>query len=115
MKYLTHSELGILKELRARFLAGKAGARDYWQSPEHLQLYDAFFAERIGWKWDAVIDELSRRRWRPQMTRVLDWGCGTGVAHRRVMAAWPQFTELALYDRSPRAKLFAAQRAQEQF
>jgi ribosomal protein RSM22 (predicted rRNA methylase) len=115
MKHFTSGELGILEELRERFLAGTAGHADYWQSPEHLELYDSLFAERIGWKWDAVIDELNRRGWRPKTTRVLDWGCGTGVAHRRVMAAWPQFTEVALHDRSPRAKHYAAQRAQQEF
>ncbi|HSI14100.1 MAG TPA: small ribosomal subunit Rsm22 family protein, partial [Chthoniobacter sp.] len=47
--------------------------------------------------------------------RVLDWGCGTGVAHRRVLAAWPQFTALALHDRSPRARMFAAEKARQEF
>jgi ribosomal protein RSM22 (predicted rRNA methylase) len=115
MKHFTPRELRILDELRERFLAGTAGAADYWQSPEHLELYDAIFAERIGWKWDAVLDELRWRGWSPRSTHLLDWGCGTGIAHRRVLATWPQFTTLALHDRSPRARMFSAEKAQREF
>ena len=111
----TPGELDTLRELREHFLNRTAGAADYWQSPEHLELYDSTFAERIGWKWDAVLDELRLRGWRPRSTRVLDWGCGTGIAHRRVLAAWPQFTALALHDRSPRARMFSAERARREF
>lgn len=113
--HFTPGELDTLRELRERFLAGTAGAADYWQSPEHLELYDTMFAERIGWKWDAVLDELRLRGWRPRSTRVLDWGCGTGVAHRRVLAAWPQFTALELHDRSPKARMYSAEKAQREF
>jgi ribosomal protein RSM22 (predicted rRNA methylase) len=115
IKHFTSRELATLRQLRERFLAGTAGAGDYWQSPEHLELYDATFAERIGWKWDAVLAELRLREWRPRGTRVLDWGCGTGVAHRRVLAEWPQFAALSLHDRSPRARFFAAEKARAAF
>jgi len=115
MNHFTPHELATLRELRERFLAGTAGAADYWESPEHLDLYDATFGERIGWKWDAVLDELRLRGWRPRATRLLDWGCGTGVAHRRVLARWPQFPALALHDRSPRARLFSVEKAQLAF
>jgi ribosomal protein RSM22 (predicted rRNA methylase) len=115
IKYFTPRELATLRQIRDRFLAGTAGAADYWQSPEHLQLYDTTFAERIGWKWDAVLDELRIRGWQPRSTRVLDWGCGTGVAHRRVLARWPQLAALSLHDRSPQARMFAAERAGREF
>jgi len=108
-------ELRILRELRERFLAGTAGAADYWQSPDHLELYDSTYAERIGWKWDGVLDELDLRGWRPRSTHVLDWGCGTGVAHRRVLVKWPQFTAANLHDRSLHARLFAAQKTRREF
>jgi len=114
-RHFNPQELTTLRQLRERFLAGTAGAADYWQTPEHLELYDSTFAERIGWKWDAVIDELGRRGWQPRSTRVLDWGCGTGIAHRRVLAAWPQLKALALHDRSPRARMYAAEKAQRTF
>jgi len=110
MKHFTSRELHTLRQLRERFLAGTAGEADYWQSPEHLELYDTTYGERIGWKWDAVLAELRLRGWRPRSTRVLDWGCGTGVAHRRVLEEWPQFTTLALHDRSPRARFFSAEK-----
>jgi ribosomal protein RSM22 (predicted rRNA methylase) len=115
INHFTPRDLATLRELRERFLAGTAGAADYWKSPEHLELYDATFAERIGWKWDAVLDELRLRNWQPRSTRILDWGCGTGVAHRRVLEMWPQFSRLTLHDRSPQARLFAAARAQAAF
>jgi ribosomal protein RSM22 (predicted rRNA methylase) len=114
-KHFTSHDLATLRDLRERFLTGKAGAADYWLSPEHLELYDAMFAERIGWKWDAVLDELRLRGWQPRSTRVLDWGCGTGVAHRRVLAMWPQFTALALHDRSPQARNFSVEKARLAF
>jgi hypothetical protein len=113
MNHFTSRELHTLRQLRERFLAGTAGVADYWQSPEHLELYDATFAERIGWKWDAVLAELRWRGWRPRSTRVLDWGCGTGVAHRRVLAEWQQFTALAIHDRSARARFFSAGKVRE--
>lgn len=115
IRYFSPHDLSVLRQLRERFLAGTAGKADYWQSPEHLELYDANFAERIGWKWDAVLDELQRRGWKSKSTRVLDWGCGTGVAHRRVLAAWPHISELAVHDRSPQAKMYAAEKARAEF
>jgi len=115
MKHFTPQDLSTLRALRERFLAGTAGAADYWQSPEHLTLYDSTYAERIGWKWDAVLDELRLRGWRSRCTRLLDWGCGTGIAHRRVLATWPQFTALALHDRSPQARMFAAEKVRREF
>ena len=115
IKYFSPHDLKTLRVLRERFLAGTAGAADYWQSPEHLELYDSTYAERIGWKWDAVLDELRLRGWRSRCTRILDWGCGTGIAHRRVLTTWPQFTALALHDRSPHARMFAAEKARREF
>jgi ribosomal protein RSM22 (predicted rRNA methylase) len=115
IKHFTPRDLRTLRDLRERFLAGTAGAADYWQSPEHLELYDSTYAERIGWKWDAVLDELRLRGWRSRCTRILDWGCGTGIAHRRVLSTWPQFTALALHDRSPHARMFAAEKARREF
>jgi hypothetical protein len=115
MAHFTSRELRVLRELRERFLVGEAGRADYWQSPEHLDLYDLTYGERIGWKWDAVLTELRLRGWRPRSTRLLDWGCGTGVAHRRVLGEWPQFTTLALHDRSPRARFFSAEKVRAAF
>lgn len=113
MKHWTPRQLAQLRELRSRFLAGTAGDADYWRSEEELALYDATFAARIGWKCDAAIRAASALGWRPRSRRVLDWGCGSGVASRRVLSAWPHFETLALFDRSAGAMRFAAERARK--
>ena len=55
---LTPAELTALDRLRARFLDGSNAGGGYWRSEAELALYDTTFAERIGWKWDAVLAEL---------------------------------------------------------
>lgn len=116
MKHFTPRDLSVLKRLREGFLSGRAGDRDYWRSEEELALYNETFAERIGWKWDAVLRELPRRGWEPQSRHLLDWGCGSGVAGRRVLHAWPdRFESLTLHDRSPQALRFTASRARAEF
>lgn len=102
-------ELASLRQLRERFLRSEpAREGGYWTSTDELALYDRTFGERIGWKWDAVLRELSLRGWRPQSARLIDWGCGSGVAARRVLRAWPgTFLTVALHDRSRAAVEFA--------
>ena len=75
-----------LGRLRKDFLSGSAGQRDYWQSESDLASYDATFAQRIGWKWDCVLRELTWRGWKPPMGELLDWGCGSGIAGRAFSA-----------------------------
>jgi hypothetical protein len=102
-----------LERLRAAFLGGNAGETDYWQGNSDLASYDLTFAQRIGWKWDWVLEQLQRLGWMPPTGPVLDWGCGSGIAHRAffhhfgVAAA----TRLHLWDRSGPAMRFAADRA----
>ncbi len=115
IKYWNHQELTALRRMRERFLAGTAGAQDYWRLPEDLALYDGTFAERIGWKWDAVLRELTARGWQPQTRHVLDWGCGSGVAGRRALAQWPHLESLAVHDRSALAMRFATEKARADF
>ncbi len=109
-----------LDRLRAQFLDGTAPAAPYWQSPTDLATYNLTFGERIGWKWDAVLGELSLRRWSPsgaEKLRVLDWGCGSGIAGRRVVE-WlgaAKVASLSVWDHSPLARQFAAAKAREQF
>ena len=111
----TKPELAALAALRARFLDGSNAGGGYWKSEAELALYDASFGERIGWKWDAVLDELRARGWRPAAKNVVDWGCGSGIAGRRVLAAWDGFESLTLTDVSPHAMRFAEARARENF
>ncbi|MDB6152548.1 MAG: hypothetical protein JWL90_1001, partial [Chthoniobacteraceae bacterium] len=112
IKYWTPSELKTLRRLREGFLSGTAGNANYWRAVEDLALYDTTFAERIGWKWDGALRELTLRQWSPKSRHILDWGCGTGIASRRVLEWWPgQFRSLSLHDRSSAAMRFAAERA----
>ncbi len=106
-----------LERLRANFLGGVAGAKDYWQNESDLADYDATFAQRIGWKWDYVLAELKQRGWSPTAGKLLDWGCGSGVAGRAFLDHFGTSTvnELGLWDRSLLAMKFASARAREKF
>ena len=110
LKHWTPAELAALRRMRERFLAGTAGEQDYWKRSEDIALYDGTFGERIGWKWDAVLRELTTRGWHPRSRRMLDWGCGSGVAGRRVLAQWPQFDAITLHDRSAAAMRYAEEK-----
>ena len=119
MPDLDRLDWSALDRLRATFLARDAAASGpYWQNRAALAAYDATYAERIGWKWDALLRELRLRRWAPPAgTVLLDYGCGSGVAGRRVLAAFgaERFSSLALHDHSPEAVAFAAERAASEF
>ncbi len=106
-----------LDRLRDTFLAGRPAGSDYWSSYAYLDNYDFTFAQRIAWKWDAVLRELKARGWTPPPGPLLDWGCGSGIASRRVVEFFgPEcFESLRVFDRSPRAMDFAAHAARERF
>lgn len=108
-----------LERLRAIFLARDAASTGpYWQNHDTLAAYDATYAERIGWKWDALLRELRLRGWTPPAaTTLVDFGCGSGVAGRRLLTAFGanHFAALALADHSPEAVAFAAGRARQTF
>jgi hypothetical protein len=107
----------ILDRLRGHFLSGQFPPGGYWLGPRDLAQYDQTFAERIGWKWDAVLRELSSLGWMPpkRITRVIDWGCGSGVAGRRVLAAHRSLRTLALLDSSHLAVEYSRQRCANDF
>ncbi|MCX8511373.1 MAG: hypothetical protein ORN83_06400 [Chthoniobacteraceae bacterium] len=114
MSFWTKDEIKTLNRLRDGFLAGNAGAADYWSSEEELGLYEKTFAQRIGWKWDAVLSELSLRDWSPPSTKLVDWACGSGIAGLRTLEHWPEaFTSITVTDRSYRARNFAVSRLRE--
>ena len=102
---------------RERFLEAKPSDGPYWESAGDLASYDLTFAERIGWKWDAVLDELRMRGWKPLGGTVLDWGCGSGVAGRRVVARYGQesFGSLLLWDHSAEAVDYSQKAAERAF
>lgn len=119
MPDLEKLDWSALDRLRALFLARDAAANGpYWLDQSALAAYDATYAERIGWKWDALLRELRLRRWTPPAgTVLLDYGCGSGVAGRRVLEAFGQnhFAGLALHDHGPEAVAFATARASAAF
>jgi SAM-dependent methyltransferase len=108
-----------LERLRAAFLDGTAGTQDYWLNESDLESYDQTFGQRIRWKWDYVLRELKRRGWSPSAVagEVIDWGCGTGVATRSFLEHFGQDSSITyhLWDRSPLAMQYAAQKARETF
>ena len=105
-----------LRTLRDLFLAGEPLPAPYWVSRDQLDAYDRTLGERIGWKWDAVLSELRARNWRPPARTLIDYGCGTGIAARRVLAAYPDaFDDVLLHDHSGIAMAFARERIQSQF
>jgi SAM-dependent methyltransferase len=95
-----------LRALRDRFLSD--ASEEYW-TPRDLELYDATFARRIGWKWEGMLRLLDREGWRPAATRLLDWGCGTGIASRTV-AEWAGIRNVQVFDQSAAAIGFALAR-----
>lgn len=99
-----------LHRMREGFLSGTSGGEPYWKSESDLSSYEATFAQRIGWKWDHVLGELNGLGWTPPSGPVLDWGTGTGIAHRRFFAHFGVggVSTLVLVDRSPMAVRFAA-------
>jgi len=107
----------LLDALRASYLDGTAGTTDYWKSEALLRAYDATFARRIAWKWHWVLKELDRLGWPPPEGTLLDYGCGTGVAAREVMAHYrgSGLNSVALHDRSPQALKFAVEAVRREF
>ena len=104
-----------LERLRAAFLDGTAGAQDYWRSEADLESYDQTFGQRIRWKWDYVLKELTGRGWLPPRGDVVDWGCGSGIATRAFLE---HFTvdppsRFVFWDRSPLAMRHAARMTHE--
>jgi SAM-dependent methyltransferase len=106
-----------LDRLRQGFLSGAGLAAPYWQSREDLESYDFTYGERIGWKWDHVLRELALRGWSPRGGQVLDWGCGSGIASRRVLRFFgpERFASLTVWDHSPLACDYAAEAARAAF
>lgn len=118
---MTWTELDwqALDRLRAKFLHGSAVTGPYWETEDDLASYDLSYGERIGWKWDHVLRELRLRGWRPApaVRDIFDWGCGSGVAARRVIAALgpENFDALTVWDHSPLATGFAEEAARRAF
>jgi Mitochondrial small ribosomal subunit Rsm22 len=104
-----------LRELRQFFLSAKPNRSSYWDSVQTVELYDQTLAVRIGWRWDAVISQLRSLHWQPREKLFLDWGCGSGVASRKILEAFPNLECAYLADLSPHAEGYAAKTIHAQF
>jgi hypothetical protein len=136
----------VLDRLRVTFLSGDKTAGPYWHTITDLECYDFTYGERIGWKWDAVLRELKARGWTPghssqgaratspaspdrgevaaapgktarEPFTILDWGCGSGIAGRRVVAAFgaENFSRLVVHDHSALALDYAEHHGRKAF
>ncbi len=103
---LTNDDWQKLAKLRNQFLHD--ASENYWSTQRDLELYDLVFAARIGWKWNAVLESLTRIGWKPQSDKIIDWGCGTGIASRKI-SEWSGIKEVTLIDQSPLALDFSKQ------
>ena len=116
---MTWEELdwSALDRLRGRFLQGPGEGGNYWETTSDVASYDFTYGERIGWKWDHVLRELQLRGWKPRPSDVFDWGCGSGIASRRVISFFgaDRFRSLTLADQSPVAADFAEETARRHF
>src|ERR1035437_10429186 len=108
----------VLDRLRQTFLSEATLPGPYWHTITDLECYDLTYGERIGWKWDALLRELKSRGWSPpHAATVLDWGCGSGIAGRRVVDNFGAgtFSQLLLHYHSALAMDFSEHRARRAF
>jgi Mitochondrial small ribosomal subunit Rsm22 len=106
-----------LEKLRDVFLGRATAAAageptgPYWTSAAQLASYDFTLGRRIAWKWAAVLAPLFARGWTPPARQIIDWGCGTGLGARSLLAYAPgdSFDEVVLWDHAPAATTFAVE------
>lgn len=107
-----------LIELRNQFIGNSPENGDYWDSVHTLESYDQTFAQRIGWKWDYVINQLLLKQWQPPSDSVVcDWACGTGIASRIFAEKFYPRNSFSIHfaDRSRKAVKYATQRMRNSF
>ena len=118
--YFKRQDLDRLRDLRQILIGieGRAPGEEaprYWTDRRDIELYDRIFGARIGWKWDAVLDEMEARHGLPEVKTVIDWGTGTGVAAAKVLARVPGVEKITLFDRDSGVLDFAKRFIQESF
>lgn len=115
---MSEIDWALLKQLRQSYLDAQGFLPEYWQSEKLLEAYEQTLGARIGWKWQAVLEILADKQegWPLKVPRLIDWGCGTGIAARKVLASGLFACEhVSFYDRSPRAASYAQRRLREEF
>lgn len=117
---LSSADWEALRELRHWFLSEEVNSgRNYWDSSKILDLYHLTFAQRIGWKWDAVLAQLRDTLLLSSTSRfaLLDYGCGTGIASEKVieMVGVGRISQLNLWDQSRKACEFSQTRLAKRF
>ncbi len=107
----------LLQHMRQGFLDAEGHLPDYWHDERWLAAYEMTLAQRIRWKWQAVLGVLAERLqgWQ-ELPTIVDWGCGTGIASRSLLGVMPRAETLVqVYDRSPVAAQFAVQQIRQEF
>lgn len=117
---LSSTDWEALSGLRRWFLSEEVSSgKDYWDSSEILELYHSTFAQRIGWKWDAVLAQFKSRNVLSTTPRlaILDYGCGTGIASEKVIETIgkDQISQVALWDQSRKAREYSQARLAQTF
>ncbi len=116
---MTWTELDwpALDRLREGFLHGGAAQGPYWKTTSTLASYDLTYGERIGWKWDQVLRELRLKNWSPPSRTIVDWGCGSAIASRRVIEFFgaENFDSLLLWDHELVATQYAESTVRKTF
>ncbi|HCR29887.1 MAG TPA: hypothetical protein DIV79_07725 [Opitutae bacterium] len=98
-----------LVRIRKRFLEIEENPGVYWESEEDLALYHRFFGQRIGWKWKDAIKQAKQAGWLLHSQRIVDWGCGTGIASQTLIEeiGTSNIESVTLWDHSRLAASFA--------
>ena len=97
-----------LKEIREAYLNSKDPIKNYWASEALVEAYDATFAQRIGWKWDEVLQKIEEKIEFKTPIKVDDWGCGSGIASRQFYRMFSDhISKVNPMDRSEKAVSFA--------
>ncbi len=102
--FISHEEWESLRRLRSRFLDRDTGV-DYW-TRELLELYDRTLGQRILWKWENVLNEISLNEWvSTGDLHLVEWGSGTGIASRAFLSRF-EVKSYQCWDRSALAREF---------
>ena len=98
-----------LARLSKRFLEIEEDSGVYWDSAEDLAQYHRFFVQRFGWKWRDTFRQAKQAGWHLRSNRVVDWGCGTGIASLTLLEKIESqgIESVTLWDHSRLATSFA--------